>query len=111
MAARKKGQSAYNVAFRDARYAPEVTAINAKGYTGRAGDLIFVQAKEDFMVTAVKVSIYSASGELIEEGNAVTDDILWMYQATGINSEIEGSKIVAKAYDLPGNEGVREVTL
>ena len=54
--------------------------------------------------------IYSALGELIEEGNAVTDDILWMYEATGNNS-IEGSKIVAKAYDLPGNEGVKEVTL
>ena len=111
MAARKKGQSAYNVAFRDARYAPEVTAITAKGYTGRAGDIIYVQAKDDFMVTAVKVMIYSASGELIEEGNAVTDDILWMYQASGNNSNIEGSKIVAKAYDLPGNEGVKEVTL
>lgn len=111
MAARKKGQSAYNVAFRDARYPPEVTAITAKGYTGKAGDLIYVQAKDDFMVTAVKVSIYSATGELIEEGNAVTDDILWMYQATGENPEIEGSKIVAKAYDLPGNEGVKEVTL
>lgn len=111
MAARKKGQSAYNVAFRDARYAPEVTAITAKGYTGRTGDLIFVQATDDFRVTAVKVLIYSASGELIEEGNAVTDNILWMYQVTVVNLKIAGSKIVAKAYDLPGNEAMKEVTL
>ena len=107
----KPGQTAYNVAFKDARYPPEVTAVSIQGYSGTPGDKIFVQAKDDFKVTAVKVTIYSASGEVIEQGDAVEDGILWMYIVTNLNNTIKGSKILVAAYDLPGNVGVREIVL
>ena len=110
-AAAKPGQTAYNVAFKDARYPPEVTGLSTQGYSGNPGDKIFVHAKDDFKVTAVKISIYSASGELIEEGNAVDDGVLWMYAVANANNIVKGSKIVATAYDLPGNEGVKEIVL
>ncbi len=107
----KPGQTAYNVAFRDARYPPEVTSVSIQGYSGTPGDKIFVQAKDDFKVTKVKVTIYSASGEVIEQGDAVEDGILWMYVVTNSNNTIQGSKILVTAYDLPGNEGVKEIVL
>jgi hypothetical protein len=99
------------VAFKDARYPPEVTAVSVQGYSGTPGDKIFVQAKDDFKVTAVKVTIYSASGEVIEQSDAVEDGILWMYIVTNLNNTIKGSKILVAAYDLPGNVGVREIVL
>src|SRR4051812_25253844 len=46
----KPGQTAYNVAFKDACYPPVVTGISAQGYAGGIGDKIFVQATDDFKV-------------------------------------------------------------
>lgn len=105
------GQSAYTIAFKDACHAPKVIAVSVQAYKGLPGDKIFVQATDDFRVSAVKVSIYSPSGFLVEEGQAVTDGLLWMYEATVINESVAGSKIVASAFDLPGNEGTKEVLL
>jgi len=107
--AAKPGQTAYNLAFMDARYAPTITALSVQGYAGRISDKIFIQATDDFKVVTVKVSIYNAAGNLIEEGDAVSDGVLWMYVTTRENNTIAGSKIVATAFDLPGNEGKREV--
>jgi len=59
----------------------------------------------------VKVTIYSPSGEVIEQGDAIEDGILWMYIAANSNNTIKVSKILVAAYDLPGNEGVREIVL
>jgi hypothetical protein len=111
LAARKNGESAYLVAFRDARYPPEVTKISVQGYNGRVGDVIVVQATDDFKVNSVWVFIYSATGVLIEDGIAESDGMLWMYRVTRANENINGCRIVAKAYDLPRNEGVKEVTI
>lgn len=110
-AAAIKGQSGYNVAFKDARYAPKVTAITCKGYAGRVGDIIYIQATDDFRVTRVIVSIISSAGDVVEEGVAESDGVLWMYSVTRANENISGCRVIAKAYDLPQNEGVKEVTI
>ena len=104
------GQSAYNVAWLDARHAPKVSAIVTNAYKGNTGDIIFVEASDNFKVTAVKVSIY-AGDALIEEGNAIVTpgNLLWVYTATVANAS--ASKIVATAFDLANNEGVMEVFL
>ena len=100
------GQTAVNVAFKDAWHAPIVHSITAQGYKGNAGDLIFVQATDDFKVASVKVSIFDENGIVIEEGNAMQDGLLWMY--TAVRNSDAAHRIVATAYDLPGNEGVME---
>ena len=60
-----RGQSAFNVAFKDAFNAPEIVGIVAEGYQGVAGNVIVVHAKDDFKVNAVKVSIRNSADELI----------------------------------------------
>lgn len=108
-----KRQTAYNMAFKDAYNAPKVTAIFTVGYRGVAGDSIIIQAKDDFKVNEVKISIFNSLGELIEHGEAVpmSGKKSWNYTVTQANSTLPGTKIKAFAYDIPENEGTLEVTL
>ena len=102
------GQSAHNVAFSDAFHPPVITGVIANGYSGRRSDIITIQAKDNFKVASVKVAIYDENGSLIEAGIAVDngDDLNWIYTIT---RDVRGSKIIVRAYDLPGNETVKEV--
>jgi hypothetical protein len=107
-AAANKWQTAHNVAFSDAFHPPVISGVIANGYTGHAGNVITIQAKDNFEVAAVKVSIYDSNGLLIEEDDAVDngDELNWIYT---VKQNLRGSKIVVKAYDLPKNETVKEV--
>jgi hypothetical protein len=108
-AAATGGQTAVNVAFKDAWHPPVVHSIIANAYRGNPGDFIFVQASDDFKVASVKVSIVDNAGALIESGEAVLQNALWMYAAT-VRHEAP-ARIVATAIDLPRNEGTLEVEL
>ncbi|WP_343670096.1 hypothetical protein [Chitinophaga sp.] len=112
-AAVKGDQSAYNVAVRDAFKAPEITKINTELYDGQVGSTITVRAVDDFKVASVKVSIYSAGGDVIEQGDAVLEanGLDWLYTATVANGAVAGGKVRAVAKDLPANETVMEVQL
>ena len=109
----KPGQSAFNVALADAFRAPQISGINATAYHGAAGDAITVKATDDFKVAAVKVSIFNAAGDLLEQGNAIMqiNEVDWLYAATQANAAPAGSKITAVATDLPGNNTSLSVTL
>lgn len=109
----KPGQAAFNVAFTDVYYAPEILGILTQGYAGAVGNIISVQAIDNVKVKNVKVRITTAADALIEEGNAVMDidGITWNYTATALNVNVEGSKIIATAADLAGNETVLEAIL
>ena len=97
------GETIYHKAFTDAYKAPKVTAILAKGYQGREGDIIYINAHDNFKVVAVRVSIYNKEKELIEEGSAVPQEgDVWIYTAT---QNIKGEMIAVSAFDFPGNEG------
>lgn len=112
-AAARRHQSAHNVAFRDALRSPEVLEIDAEGYEGAVGNRIVVEAIDDFSVVAVKVAVYNPSGVLVESGEAVSSaqGLHWTYTVTQANPNVSGSRIVATAVDLPGNEGLLEITL
>ena len=56
-AAAKGGQTAFNVATSDALNPPELHNILVDRYQGNPGDLIIVDATDDFKVASVKVSI------------------------------------------------------
>ncbi|OMP74595.1 hypothetical protein BW716_34560, partial [[Flexibacter] sp. ATCC 35208] len=62
---------------------------------------------------SVRVAIYSAVGDLIEQGDAVLEanGLDWLYTATVANSAIAGCRVRAVAKDLPANETVYDVTV
>ena len=102
------GTTAYNAAFKDFMKAPEVTAVNTERYNGTPGSTIVVVAVDDFRVAEVTVSIRTAEGILIEEGNAILNPInrdKWMYTARQSNAMLQGTVINVTARDLPGNKG------
>ena len=111
LAVARAGQTAYNMALKDAYNEPEVVSLITQGYHGEAGDVIVVLAKDDFRVKMVTIAIYDAVGELIEEGTAVAnaDGLSWLYITTSANVNITGSRIIATATDVPGNKGMMEV--
>ncbi len=100
------GQNSYNMAVRDFLKAPVVKRINTDAYERTVGSTIAVKAKDDFRVASVKVSIFlHASGELLEEGNAVPDPVnreRWSYTATRAPAAGEALIIIATATDIPG---------
>jgi hypothetical protein len=109
----KPRQNVYSRALEDFLTPPVVISINTRNYKGTVGDLIVVRAIDDFRVVNVRVEIYAANGTLLEAGNTVvnTEDLDWTYTATQANNPLAGSKIIAIATDVPGNEGMLEVTL
>ena len=108
-----ENQSAYNVAFRDAYHSPEVKSIITDGYQGRVGDIVIIEAIDDFKVISVKVEIYDAKNKLLENGDAVIDPegSNWIYYLEKENGNVDGFKIKAIAFDIPGNEGTMEIIL
>ncbi|PZR27318.1 MAG: hypothetical protein DI535_10850 [Citrobacter freundii] len=106
-------QNVYSRALEDCMTPPKVKDINTRAYTGAAGSKISVKAVDDFRVAEVQVYIYSPDGSLLETGLAETEPrgILWNYTATQANNAVAGTKILAVATDIPGNEGMLEITL
>ncbi|MEO5912075.1 MAG: hypothetical protein ABIP95_14385 [Pelobium sp.] len=82
-------------------------------YSGQVGDGILVKVTDDFRVSEVKVRLEDAVGTLLEGGDAVmqTDGLTWAYSASTEQATIAGLKFQFKAYDLPGNETVKTITL
>jgi hypothetical protein len=108
------GASAYNMAFRDYVKPPVVKSIDTGKYTGAIGSTITVSAKDDFRVAEVVVSIRTAAGVLVEEGNAILNPInrnKWTYTVLVENGILDGTVITATASDLPGNKGVLSQTI
>jgi hypothetical protein len=106
-------QNLYSRALEDFMSSPTVDFINTTKYTGQAGSTIAIRAVDDFRVTGVEVSIYAADGLLLEKGSAIVqiNGIDWTYTATQPNNKLPGTKIKVVATDVPGNEGVLEITL
>jgi hypothetical protein len=109
----KPRQNVYSRALEDCISPPVVKNINTRNYKGTVGDKIAVRAIDDFRVVSVRVEIVAANGTLLEEGNAEqnANGIDWTYTVTQANNPLAGSKIKAIATDVPGNEGMLEVTL
>jgi hypothetical protein len=108
------GKTGHNLAFRDALKAPVVKAIDPGRYAGLPGALIEINAKDDFRVASVFVSIRTATGELVEEGNAILNPIhrnRWGYTTVKENPSMAGGSISVTAKDIPGNEGKLDITL
>ncbi|PWV49693.1 hypothetical protein [Chitinophaga sp. S165] len=109
-AAAKGGQTAYNVAFKDAATFPKIVLIDTKQYSGTIGDVITLAVKNVVCVQSVKVRLLSATGIELEEGEAVPGDRVsyWRYATTLTNPTLKGTRILVTATDLPGNVATAE---
>ncbi len=108
------GATAFNVAVRDYFKPPVVKSIDPSNYTGSVGSRLVITAKDDFRVVSVKVTIQTAAGNLVEEGEAVLnpEDLgKWIYAATQDNATLAGTVITATAKDRPGNSATLDINL
>lgn len=99
--------AAFRVAQTDYLISPKISYIRARGYKGKAGDLISIKATDDFRVTEVKVIIYSSEGRELERGDALNVHLkpfMWKYKTTVTNPKVAGSMIKVLAFDRPGNK-------
>lgn len=106
-------QNVYSRALQDFMSPPVVKSINPAKYNGVAGSRIVIRATDDFRVVSVRAEIYSAAGTLLEAGEAQPDNrgLDWVYAIVRSNLLTAGSRIKAVATDVPGNEGMLEITL
>jgi hypothetical protein len=105
----RPGCTPYIMAWCDAHYPPVIRHIIHDGYHGREGDVLFINVDDDCKVSSVLIVIYNDDGDVIEEGKASQQsDNIWTYTT---KTNMKGSSIVCKAYDLPKNETVRSLKL
>lgn len=97
------GQSAYNMALKDAMTVPQISEIGFESYNGLPGDKITIRARNFFKVYQICVKIYNDAGVLIEEGNAVEyiTPMVWIYRAIKA-LESGKAKVVISAVSIPG---------
>lgn len=108
--AKAKAQPFFSLMVADYLHAPTVTAVDLEGYTGAAGETIWVTAFDDFEVTAVKVSLADADGVVLEAGAAVLENGRWTYTTTTTAAPGTAVTVTATALDRPGNSGRGEAT-
>ena len=116
-ASRKRGkyESAYTVALADFHNAPKISAIIVNKREVAGNDEIQVNASDDFMVVRVSVEILAADNSPIEKGEATQNMNKyfdgWFYIPAVAQPTQKGMKIIAAAFDRPGNKTVREIVL
>lgn len=105
--------SAYTVAVADFLNAPNITAVDFAAYRGQPGDIITIQATDDFALAEVRVLIQNPDGTTVEEGPAAPDPdgYTFRYTATTANKSLAGDKITVTATDRPGNATTEQRTL
>jgi len=112
--AAKGGQTAYNVALRDAMSPPTIDEVDISDYKGTVGDLIAIKARDVIIPQSVKVAIFSQAGAVLEEGDAVIntkDRRFWIYTVTAANAALTGTRVVVTVKDLPGNKTEKTSTI
>ena len=105
--------SAYTVAVADYLNAPDIRQVDFSAYRGQVGDLILIQATDDFALAEVRVNIQNPDGTLVEEGAATADPdgFTFRYTTTAANASLAGDKITVTATDRPDNLTTEQATL
>lgn len=98
------GQTAFNAAFQDAARPPRIVDVDTRRYKGLVGNVIRFLVKDVVRVESVSVTIVSAAGVELEQGDAVAVmGNYWDYTVTAANGVLPGTRIRITATDLPGN--------
>ena len=85
--------------------------LDVSAYHGRSGDLVAVEATDDFAVMGVTVAIKDSGGGVIEQGPALLVGGRWQYTATTAVGPGEALTIEATATDRPGHTGTKSVLI
>jgi len=106
-------QNAYVRAVQDFFIAPSIEEIDLSNYTGEANSFIRVYATDDFRVNRVQVMIKDEQNQELETGFAVQEENTdwWKFVVSKAHVIPTGGKVIASAYDLPGNEAVKIVEI
>ena len=91
--ARSRWLSPYNFALADCLKPPVIHRIE------RVGGWIRVQASDNIRVDKVHVTVYAEDGSVLERGLALQAAENWWEYVTFT----EGKRVMAEAWDLPGN--------
>jgi hypothetical protein len=100
--ARKRRQTAYNVALSDWFHPPKIVVVDRTGWTGQAGQEIRVLAEDDVAVRRVEVEIL-AGNQRLEAGEARPERGPWWVYRTTADCPPVGVRLVVRAEDLPGH--------
>jgi len=104
-AADQKGKPVFALLVADFFNTPVVDEVDISEYDGSIGSPIYIRAHDDFSVQLVKVTIFNAAGNSLEDGEAQVDagSGRWKYTAqTQILPSIN-LRIVVEVTDRPGN--------
>ena len=106
-------KSAYNMAMADFLHHPVVTSVNTDFYRGNAGDVIHVEAIDDFKVVRVMLYLTDPNDLELEFGECtqVGTSPEWTYTLQGDHLPVAGQKIRVVAYDLPNHPGELTVVM
>jgi hypothetical protein len=105
-AAQIKRKRPCDLALADCLNPPQIGDVELSAYTGQPGQLISIEAFDDFEVASVRVVIRDLNGTVLEEGDAApkpTPKSHWEYTST---AEVPAGKTVSveiRAVDRPGN--------
>jgi hypothetical protein len=101
------GQHKFNMAVADYMVKPKINEVDIDNYKGAEGNLIRVDASDNYKVAGVIVMILNAAGLMIESGMAVEYPYSgcgeWIYKTMESNPEWQGGKVVVRVTDSPGN--------
>ncbi|MBO9571041.1 MAG: hypothetical protein J7497_02360 [Chitinophagaceae bacterium] len=119
----KPGQSAYNLAFKDAAQGPRINKIirmqqvasidkfgNIEISNEATAQCLVIYATDNFQVELVSVQIFTGDGEtVLEEGFAKLQGLHWIYTLKSETATRSQLKVHVVATDLPGNNAELEV--
>jgi len=84
---------------------PVVKEVDITAYAGHPGNVVKVDARDDFEVVGVKLTVRDAtSGAVVEQGQAVKSGGFWVYTAQTEAPRDRDLEIEAEASDRPGNQ-------
>lgn len=111
--ARAKGlQKPHNVAIADFYNPPEIRSIRARNFQGHQGDVILINAIDDFMVVKVSLEVTDSYATLLETGDAQQiNKWNWKYQLQHTYETLASLHVTATAWDKPGNMAMGEVVM
>jgi hypothetical protein len=108
-AARFLRKRACDLANADFWHPPAIQDVDLSSYRGQAGEVIRVEAVDDFAVVAVGIAITALDGTVIERGEAKTSGTgaEWIYTIQATMPAGQTVVVEVTATDRPGNAVIR----